>query len=550
MQVETGLELADHKVVVFLGLYSLDGEPADPRVDLARKSLGLHVASFQIKRLSSVESEDLGGRKDVALVENSQAGVLIRDFWRLFPSELDRVVDNVVDRKVAHAEDWRQNGTAECAATSNGLVLVQSEREGLSEEVGHGLLDDGHTCAATNHFDVVNVLWLELGLGKGLLEGHRNAVQERLDHILHLLSLDHGADIDVVHQRFNAHGGLGVGRQNLLQLLCGSQGTSPGLGVSADVDLELLLELIGKVLGEGLVKVATTKVTIPGSGLDVQFSFAELDDRDSVVAGTDVDKGDSAGLLLGAGEIQFGDTVAQSDRRRVVDQSESLEAGNVGGIEHRPSLHICEPGGDTDDDIGHAQFDFVGSGVLDLVEVHGHQLGSAELLLLAEVRHLDTDLALDIAEGDGVVFLLGLDIGIGGAATDKTLQAADGVFEVGDLLGLGSFSQVSALGTESDQRSVVKKLESVSHEKRYNGSHRSHTYGVDLLETSFVICRQSQVSIQWLSTGIAHTMRYKNDMRRINSEGRRGRNVRYRYPYCGPHRLWCSAHRDQYRRHS
>jgi hypothetical protein len=39
-----------------------------------------------------------------------------------------------------------------------------------------------------------------------------------------------------------------------------------------------------------------------------------------------------------------------------------------------------------------------------------------------------------------------------------------------------------------------------------NGTMGSHTYGVDLLETSFVICRKWQVSIQWLSSRIARTI--------------------------------------------
>ena len=117
----------------------------------------------------------------------------------------------------------------------------------------------------------------ELGLGESLLERDGETLKEGLDQLLELLTLDHSADIGVLHQRLDVQGGLGVCRQNLLELLGGGGDTGPGLGVGADVNLELLLELIGKVLGQSLVEVTATKVTVVGGGLDVELTLAELD---------------------------------------------------------------------------------------------------------------------------------------------------------------------------------------------------------------------------------------------------------------------------------
>ncbi len=71
VQVQAGLELADHEVVVGVSLDTLHGETADPGVDLAGQLLGLGVASLEVEGLLAVESKDLGRGHDVAAVEDS-----------------------------------------------------------------------------------------------------------------------------------------------------------------------------------------------------------------------------------------------------------------------------------------------------------------------------------------------------------------------------------------------------------------------------------------------------------------------------------------------
>lgn len=201
MQVQTSLQLADHEVVVGVGLDTLDGKATNPRVDLAGKLVGVGVASLEVERLLAVESEDLSGRHNVAPVEDGQAGVLIGDLGRLLPGELNGVVHDVVHREVTDTEDRREDSAGEGTAASNSLILVEGERESLAtEELGDGVLDGGHTGATTNHLNEVNVVSSQLSLSKSLLDRGSDALEVGLDHNLQLLTLDDGADIDILHQ--------------------------------------------------------------------------------------------------------------------------------------------------------------------------------------------------------------------------------------------------------------------------------------------------------------------------------------------------------------
>lgn len=454
VQVQASLELADHEVVVGVSLDTLHGEAADPGVDLAGQLLGLGVASLEVEGLLAVESKDLGRGHDVAAAKDSKAGVLVGNVGGLLPGEVDGVVDDVVNGKVTDTEHWGESGAAEGGTTGNSLILVKREGQGLAEELADGLLDGGNTSAATDHLNVVDVLDRELSLCESLLQRDGKAVQERADHLLKLLPLDHGADISVLHEGLNAEGGLRVSRQDLLELLGGSQGTGPGLRVGADIDLELLLELLGEALGQSLVEVTAAEVTVTGRGLDVQLTLAELDNGGSVVAVTDVDENDSAGLLIGAGQVELGDTITKGGSGGVVDETEDIETSDLTGVDHSAALNIAEPGGNADSDIGDGKLELLGGDVFDLGQVHGNQLSRRELLLLAEVVDLNTSQSVDIADVAGVELLLDLNIGVAEGTADQALERADSVLQVGSLLCLGSLADGSAAGIESDQGTV------------------------------------------------------------------------------------------------
>jgi hypothetical protein len=197
-------------------------------------------------------------------------------------------------------------------------------------------------------------------------------------------------------------------------------------------------------------------VTVVGGRLHVELTLTELDDGTSVVTVTNVDEHHAAGLLLGAGEVQLGDTPTESGGGGVVDETEDVETSDVTGVNHGATLHIGEPGGNADSAVGDGKAQLLGGDVLDLTKEHGDQLSGCELLLLSEVVNLDTGLAIDIDEGCCVVFLLNGDIGVVEGATDQALERADGVLQVRDLSTFGGFSDVSAAGSEANEGAKIK----------------------------------------------------------------------------------------------
>jgi len=225
--------------------------------------------------------------------------------------------------------------------------------------------------------------------------------------------------------------------------------------VGVDIDLVLALELLGQVVDKSLVEVAATEVAVPGGGLDGKLALLELDNGAGVVAVANVDEGDAAGALLGAGKVKLGDAPAESGGGVVVHEAQELEAGDLRGVEERAALNVGEPRGDAHAEVGDGELELGSGSLLDLAQVHGNELGRRELLLVAEIRDLGADLAIDVDEGGGDILLLDGDVRVVEGAASKALEAADGVLEVGNLLRLGGLADVARLGAEAYQRPVV-----------------------------------------------------------------------------------------------
>lgn len=457
MNVDTGLELADHEVILAVSLDVLDRKAADPGVGVAGELFRLGIASLEVEGLFSVKCENFGGGHDITLVEDGKAGVLIGNIGGLLPAKLNGVADDVLDGEVANAEDGGENGAAEGRATGEGLIGVEGVRQRLAEELLDALLESRDTGTTTDNLDDVDVLLGELGLGKSLLEGLVDLCEKRLNHGLELLAGNHGGGIDVVHERLDVDGSLLVGRQNLLGLLSGGDGSGHGTAVTVDVDLVLALELLGEMVDESLVEVSATEILVPSGGLDGKLALLELNDANSVAAVADVDKGNTAGPLLRSREVKLGDTPAKSGSSAVVDEAEELEAGDLGGVDQSTALDVSEPRGDAHADVGDGELELGTGGGLDFAEVHGDKLGGRELLLVAQVGDLGADLAVDIDKRGGDVLLLVLDIGVVEGSAGKTLEAADGVLEIGDFLSLGGLTEVTRLGTKAYQRTGGKE---------------------------------------------------------------------------------------------
>lgn len=198
-------------------------------------------------------------------------------------------------------------------------------------------------------------------------------------------------------------------------------------------------------------------MAVESSRLDLQLSFPILDNRACVGAVTDIDEGNAAGLLLRAGEVKFGDAVTQSCCGCVVDETQDLAAGDFSSVDQGTALGVGEPSRYAHDEVCYGKLELSSGDLFDLAQEHSCELCGVEVLLLAEVVDLGADLAVNVDQGRRDELLLDLDIGVSEFATEQALERANGVLEVGDLLCLGSFSEISGFGSESDERPVVEK---------------------------------------------------------------------------------------------
>ncbi|KAI3484319.1 hypothetical protein L1887_52632 [Cichorium endivia] len=434
VQIEARLDLDDRVVALGVGGDALDGELADPGVDALGDLVRGGVVRLEVKVLLAVEGEDLGGGDGVVGLEDDQLGVLVGHVGGLVPGDLDRVRGGVVDAELAHLEDGREDGAGERAAAGHSLVLVRGERERLAEEGRDALLERRHARRAADHLNRVDLVLGEAGLGEGGLEGHVDALEEGRDELLKLLALELGAGVDVLHEVLDVQRGEGVGGEHLLEALAAGGETEGGLGAGEDVNLVLALELLGKVLEEGTVEIATAEVAVGGGAEDGELALAERDHGDLVGGVTDVAEDDVARVVR-LGEVGLGDAVAEGGGGGVVEEAEGVEAGDLGGVEVGASLSVGEPERGGEDDVAYASAaELLGGGVAELDEVHGEELGGGEGLFLTCEANLDADLALCVDElcVDEVLLDL-LDLGVLEGATYETLERADGVLEVGAL---------------------------------------------------------------------------------------------------------------------
>jgi len=68
--------------------------------------------------------------------------------------------------------------------------------------------------------------------------------------------------------------------------------------------------------------------------------------------------------VLWVWQVRLCDAVAESDGSGVVDESEAVETGDVGGVNEGATLDVCVPAWDSDDEICDARFELVGGDVV------------------------------------------------------------------------------------------------------------------------------------------------------------------------------------------
>ena len=109
-----------------------------------------------------------------------------------------------------------------------------------------------------------------------------------------------------------------------------------------EVDALLFLELVGEIFDEAIVEVLAAQERVAIGGLHLEHAVADFQNRYVEGAAAKVVDRDGAAVLLV-------EAVGQRRRRRLVDDAQHFEAGDLAGVLGRLTLGVIEIGRDGDD---------------------------------------------------------------------------------------------------------------------------------------------------------------------------------------------------------
>uniref|UniRef100_A0A7S3NEG7 NAD-specific glutamate dehydrogenase n=1 Tax=Aureoumbra lagunensis TaxID=44058 RepID=A0A7S3NEG7_9STRA len=341
----------------------------------------------------------------------------------------------------------RENGSLDSGTVGNSLIGVDGLVGLLSVEVvGDELLDTGDTGRSTDEDDLVDKGLVDLGVGKDTVDGLDSGSEEILAELLETGTGDGGVEVNTLEERVDLNGGLSGRRKSSLGTLASGSETSESTDVGAKILLVLALELVDEVVDQTVVEVLTTQVSVTGSGLDLEDTLLNGEERDIEGTTTKIEDQDVAlalNLLV--------ETVGNGGSGRLVDDSENVETGDETGILGSLTLRVVEVGRNGDNGVVDSLAEVRLSSLTHLGEDHGGDLLGSEGLLLTLELNLDVGLAALVDDCEGEVLHVGLDLSIGKLATDQSLGVEDGVLGVhGDLVLGGITNQTLGVG-ETDE---------------------------------------------------------------------------------------------------
>ncbi len=295
----------------------------------------------------------------------------------------------------------------------------------LAGELYHEVVDGRHTGGSSDQHDVVDVAGGEARILDGLLEGPlariREVGRELLElrpgelHVEVLRALVGGGDEGKVDRR------LLNGRKLDLGLLGRLLEALQGHLVVGEVDALGVLERLDEPVHYALVPVVPAEMGVAGGRLHLEDALADLEDRHVEGATTEVEHQHG---LVGAFLVE---AVGECGCRRLVDDAEDLEPGDLAGFLRGGALGVVEVGGNRDDSL------------VDGVSEEG--LGIAPQLL-------------QDPRGD-LLGLVGLAVDVDRpACAHLSLHRADGPIRVRDRLSLCNLADehLTGLGKSHDRR--------------------------------------------------------------------------------------------------
>eukprot|EP00158_Paraphelidium_tribonemae_P005332 Partr_v1_DN27284_c0_g1_i1_m38720 len=335
---------------------------------------------FNIKRLVARECQKLSRRHHRTNRERKQFFHLITIFGRRI-DQFDGIHADILHLELSSAKDGRQDGTHECTSLGHTLVLVESGTGFLAKERRNDILDCRNTRRTTNNLDSLNIRCLDSGLIASRLQNWQDSIQQGLDHLFKITTINQGRDILVIHQTFQIQRRLQVCTENLLDTLTLGAKTEHGLGVLGNVHLVLCLDLLDEMTQKQVVKRTTTQGTIIGTRLDSHLALAKLGDLDGEIGITHINDSNMLGLLRQVTR----NTPLQTRSRDIINHTQDIQASDMSGRIQGTPLRIREPNRNTDNDIRNGRLQLQLRSLLQLTQEHGHQLNIREHATLTQI---------------------------------------------------------------------------------------------------------------------------------------------------------------------
>lgn len=208
----------------------------------------------------------------------------------------------------------------------NSLIGVDALGSLLVEEVLNELLNLGDTSGTTDKNDVVNVGLLELGVLENLLNRLHSLLEEVNVELLEL-GLGKGlGEVLAVVESLDLNAGALLRRQSTLGLLGLTLELTHGLEVLGNVDVVLLVVLLGEVVDDSLIEILTTEMGVTSGSQDLEDTV--IDGEKGDIEGTTTEIVDDDLSLT----VSLVKTVSDSGGGGLVDDSENVETGNDTGI--------------------------------------------------------------------------------------------------------------------------------------------------------------------------------------------------------------------------
>jgi hypothetical protein len=308
-----------------------------------------------------------------------------------------------------------ENTSLNGGTIGNSLIGVDVLASLLSEELlehGLNLRDTGRT---SNKDDVIDIALLHLGVLENLLNRLESLLEQIIVQLFELgagqslgeiLALEKGLDLNL--------GGL-LGGEGTLGLLDLTLQLTHGLLVLGDVNILVLVVLLGQVVDDTLIEILTTEMGITSGSLDLENTFLEGQDGDIESSTSEIVDNDLTFLLASLVE-----SVCKSGSGGFVDNTEDVESGNGSGVLGGGTLGVIEVGGDGDNGVLDGLAEISLSNLLHLAQNHGGDFLGGESGILLVDGDLDVRLSALVDDGEGEMLDIILNFLLVELTADKT----------------------------------------------------------------------------------------------------------------------------------